>query len=69
MLVTEEIEKSIAHMLGMVFPEYLIVIDVVLVPGAKFLNETGFNVKLVLQLWVYTRMNSFEFYYYKRTGI
>lgn len=51
-------------MLGIVLPEYLIEMDVVLVPGAKFLNETGFKVKLVVQLWAYTRVNSFEFYYY-----
>lgn len=36
-------EKSITHILGTVVPAYVTEIEVVFVPGAKFLKEIGLN--------------------------
>ena len=61
MEVAEEIPKLIAHMLGTVVPEYVIVIKIYLVPGAKLTKDVGLKEKEEEQLCVNTSVNYFEF--------
>lgn len=48
--MTEEIEKSIAHIVGMVDPEYVTEIEKFLVPDPIFLKDEGSNAYYELQL-------------------